>query len=262
MASAFAPAAKRSRTEDKQSAVCKQGKEHSIPWRDVCPDQISDWLDIFGKAHNTTREILLASILPTVASLMGPSKIKAESKIYAESVNLLMVCLCDPGAGKSPAFQKGCFEPVRLHVEEKKKISLFVDDFTKAGLFSHLNKTPSHKAIIGKDEVSSFFKQFLTRSDERGKIDLERLIQLYDGSAWVYTKGDGTERQIIKNPGVSLSGYSQPSHFFPIYDKLKRRQDGSVDRMIVYQPLPHRLAASETKEFMTKLKNSPVGDLG
>ena len=260
MASAFAPAAKRSRTEDLQSAVCKQGKEHSIPWKDVCPDQISDWLDVFGKAHNTTREILLASIFPTVASLMGPSKIKAESKINAESVNLCMICLCDPGAGKSPAFQKGCFEPVRLHVEEKKKISLFVDDFTKAGLFSQLNEAPCHKAIIGKDEVSSFFQQCLTR--ERGKIDLERLIQLYDGSAWVYTKGDRTGRQTIKNPGVSLSGYSQPSHFFPIYDKLKRRQDGSVDRMIVYQPLPHRLEACETKEFMTKLKNSPVGDLG
>lgn len=261
MASLFAPAAKRSRTEDLQSTVCKKGKEHSIPWKDVCPDQISDWLDVFGKAHNTTREILLASILPPVASLMGPSKIKAESKINAESVNLLMICLCDPGAGKSPAFQKGCFEPVS-HVEEKKKISLFVDQFTKAGLFSQLNEAPSHKAIIGKDEVSSFFKQFLTSSCESDKIDLERLNQLYDGSAWVYTKGDRTKRQTIKNPGVSLSGYSQPSHFFPIYDKLKRRQDGSVDRMIVYQPRPHRLATRETKEFMTKLKNSPVGDLG
>ena len=237
MASGFTPAAKRSRTANEGTSVRKQGKELGIPWEDICPAQISDWLDMFSKAHNTTREIPLASILPTVACLMGQSTIKVGCRIKAESVNLFVICLCDPGAGKSPAFKHGCAQPLRLR---------------------QLKATPGHKVIIGKEEASQFFEQLLGGSREKSRIDLERLIRLYDGSTWVYTRGDKTARQIIDNPGVSLSGYSQPNRFFPIYVTLKERRDGGVDRMISYQPLPHHLAARETREFITKLNDSPV----
>ena len=238
----------------------KQGKELGIPWEDICPAQISDWLDKFSKAHNTTREILLASILPTVACLMGQSTIKVGCRIKAEGINLFLICLCDPGAGKSPAFQHDCVQPVRLHVEAKEGIPLFVDEFTEAGLFRQLKAAPGHKAITGEEEASQFFERLLGGSREKIRIDLERLIQLYDGCTWVYTRGDKTARQVIDNPGVSLSGYNQPNRFFPIYVKLKERRDGGVDR-IAYQPLPHRLAARETREFITKLNDSPVKDL-
>lgn len=77
----------------------------------------------------------------------------------------------------------------------------------------------------------------------------------------MYTRGDRTVRQVIDSSGVSLSGYSRPNGFFPIYVKLKEGQDGGVDRMIVYQLLPHRLAASERREFTTKLNDSPMKDL-
>ena len=122
MASGFTPAAKRSRTANEGTSVRKQGKELGIPWEDICPAQISDWLDMFSKAHNTTREILLASILPTVACLMGQSTIKVGCRVKAESINLFLIFLCDPGSGKSPAFQHGCAQPVRLHVEAKEDI--------------------------------------------------------------------------------------------------------------------------------------------
>ena len=183
------------------SSVRKQGKELGIPWEDICPAQISDWLDMFSKAHNTTREILLASILPTVACLMGQSTIKVGCRVKAESINLFLIFLCDPGSGKSPAFQHGCAQPVRLHVEAKEDIPLFVDEFTEAGLFRQLEATPGHKAIIGKEEASQFFEQLLGGSQEKSRIDRERLM-LYDGSTWVYTRGDKTARQIIENAEV------------------------------------------------------------
>ena len=261
MASGFTPAAKRSRTAGEAPSVRKQGKEHNIPWDDICPVTIREWLDTFSKANNTTSDILLASVLPTVACLMGPSTIKVHCRIRAENVNLYMICLCDPGAGKSPAFQHGCAQPIRLHVEAKEDNPLFVDEFTEAGLFRQLKATPGHKAIIGKEEASQFFEQLLGASREKSRIDLERMIQLYDGSTWVYTRGDKSARQVIDSPGVSLSGYSQPNRFFPIYVKLKERQDGAVDRILLYQPLPHRLAARETREYIQKLNNSSVKDL-
>ena len=137
---------------------------------------------------------------------------------------------------------------------------MFVDEFTEAGLFRQLKATPGQKAIVGKEDASQLFEQLLGGSREKSRIDLERLIQLYDGSTWVYTRGDQTACQVIDNPGVSLSGYSQPNRFFLICT-LKERRDGGVDRRIVYQPLPHRLAARETREFITKLNDSPVKDL-
>lgn len=261
MASAFPPSAKRSRTATETSSVRKQGKEVSIPWEEICPTLISEWLDTFSKANNTTRDILVASVLPTVACLMGPSTVKVDCRMRAETINLYMICLCDPGAGKSPAFQHGCAQPIRLHVEAKEDNPLFVDEFTEAGLFRQLKSTPGHKAIIGKEEASQFFDQLLGASREKSRIDMERMIQLYDGSTWVYTRGDKSARQVIDSPGVSVSGYSQPNRFFPIYVKLKERQDGAVDRILMYQPLPHRLAARETRDYITKLNTSKVKDL-
>ena len=120
-----------------------------------------------------------------------------------------------------------------------------------------------HLAIrppLEKKTLPSSLNSYWEGSREKSRIDLERLIQLYDGSTWVYTRGDKTARQVIDNPGVSLSGYSQPDRFFLICT-LKESRDGGVDRMIVYQPLPHRLAARETREFITKLNDSPVKDL-
>lgn len=126
MASAFPPSAKRSRTATEASSVRKQGKEVSMLWEEICPTSISEWLDTFSKANNTTRGILLASVLPSVACLMGPSTVKVDCRMCAETINLYMICLCNPGAGKSPAFQHGCAQLIRLHVEAKEDNPLFV----------------------------------------------------------------------------------------------------------------------------------------
>ena len=92
MASGFTLAAKRSRTAGEAPLVRKQGKEHNIPWDDICPVTIREWLDTFSKANNTTSDILLASVLPTVACLMLPSTTKVHCRIRAENVNLYMIC--------------------------------------------------------------------------------------------------------------------------------------------------------------------------
>lgn len=56
-----------------------------IPWKDICPAQISKWL---------------------VVCLMGQSTTRVGCRIRAESINLFMICLRDPGTGKPPAFQQ------------------------------------------------------------------------------------------------------------------------------------------------------------
>ena len=108
-----------------------------------------------------------------------------------------MICLSEPGSGKSPAFQNGCSQPVCLHVEEQASTTLFVDEFTEAGLFQQLKSSLGRKAIIRKKEVSHFFEPISHGfTEEKRRVDAERLIQLYDGSTWVYTKGDKSSRQV------------------------------------------------------------------
>ena len=107
-------------------------------------------------------------------------------------------------------------QPVRLHVEAKEDIPLFVDEFTEAELFRQLKGTPGRKAIIGKEEASHFFEQFLGGLREKNRIDFDKLIQLYNWGTWVYARDDETTCQFIDNPAVTLSGYSQPNRFVPI----------------------------------------------
>ena len=52
----------------------------------------------------TRRDISLASVLPTVACLMGPSTVKVDCRIRAETINFYMICLCDPGQGSPLPF--------------------------------------------------------------------------------------------------------------------------------------------------------------
>lgn len=66
--------------------------------------------------------------------------------------------------------------------------------------------------------------------------------------------------KVIRNPGVSIVGYSQPERFYPIYARLKERRDGAVDRMLIYQPKPQRLTAAEIKTFIVRLNELPVKD--
>ncbi|KAJ7340380.1 hypothetical protein OS493_003124 [Desmophyllum pertusum] len=63
--------------------------------------------------------------------------------------------------------------------------TIFVDEFTEAGLFQQMKGAQGHKAIVGKEEASQFIDGILSGAREKSKIDVERLIQLYDGATWV-----------------------------------------------------------------------------
>ncbi|KAK3739256.1 hypothetical protein QZH41_000262 [Actinostola sp. cb2023] len=225
----------------------------------MMPTRVVEWLDHYGFSIDSTKEILLASILPSVATLLGHTTVQVPSKLFPENVNVFCICLCEPGAGKSPAFQHGCQIPLRIHVEQRNdNRPLFVDDFTEKGLFNQLKASTGCKAIIGKEEVSQFFDRVLGTRET--SIDVERIINLFDGAPWLYSKGDKSARQLVENPGISIAGFSQPERFFPIYRRLSSRKDGSLDRMFVYQPMPHRCLAAERQQHINAVQASSMRD--
>ena len=62
---------------------------------------------------------------------------------------------------------------VRLHVEAKEDIPLFLDEFTEAELFRQLKATPGHKAIIGKEEASHFFNSYWEGHERKTGLTLK-----------------------------------------------------------------------------------------
>ena len=237
MASGFTPAAKRFRTANETTSVRKRGKELGIPWKDISQAQISKWL---------------------VVCLMGQSTARVGCRIRAESINLFMICLRDPGTGKPPAFQQCSASKVACWGKRRYPLVCGWVHWSRTVPPTQGDTRP--QGHHWKRRGVPFFEQLLGGSRKKNRIDLERLIQLYNEVTWVYKRDDETIRQFTDNPAVSLSEYSQPNPFVPIFVKLKERRDSRVDRMIVYQPLPHRMAAHETREFMTKLNVSPVKD--
>ena len=97
--------------------------------------------------------------------------------------------------------------------------------------------------------------------DKRGMVDVERLIQLFDGTPWLSSKADSSKRPTIENPGASLAGFSQPERFIPILLKLYYRRDGAFDRILFYMPKPHKPLTQEIQIKIDGLNACPVKDL-
>ena len=47
-----------------------------LPWDEFCPNELTDWLNVFARSHGTTKELTLSGILPTVGALLGKTELK------------------------------------------------------------------------------------------------------------------------------------------------------------------------------------------
>ena len=45
--------------------------EIHIPWDEIAPAHIHEWLNVYSKSHGTSPELLLAGILPCISALIG-----------------------------------------------------------------------------------------------------------------------------------------------------------------------------------------------
>ena len=70
--------------------------EVKIPWRDIAPQSIIEWLDIFAKSNGSLKDLLLTSLMGTTSSLMGDSKLKI-LETSKEHTNLFWLALAPSG---------------------------------------------------------------------------------------------------------------------------------------------------------------------
>ena len=100
---------------------------------------------------------------------------------YSEPTNIYVVCVAEPGVGKTQAICLSVLDPlsaIGLPISH-----IYVDDYTRQGLFTHLKK---QVALMAYGEISSFFD--LIQLD----LNAERqpYSRLYDAGIWSKVTGN------------------------------------------------------------------------
>ena len=161
---------------------------------------------------------------------------------------------------------------------------ILVDDYTRRGLFNHLQSHES-RALVAHDEMSALFdiiqKRQLELSSER-----QLYCRLYDAGKWTnitgiivyqvgcfsallhawhcnnigYQKQEG--KQQLDKVCLCIAGLLQPQPFIQrLYPSLMECNDGFVDRFLICTPRPKLLLEEEVEEWCTKLSTQPLKSL-
>ena len=123
----------------------------SLPFEEIVPAAVKDWLNVLARSHGSTREMVLLSALTSTSALIGKSTLQVFST-YEERGNLFVVVVSPSGSGKTPACHLGYIDPIVEHIEPKIEKSIVIDDASSNGLFNHFNtsRVGTVLQIIGK----------------------------------------------------------------------------------------------------------------
>lgn len=156
-----------------------------FPWSDVVPEKSRMWFEAFAKSHNTAPEYVFVGALVTTAVVMGPKSFVKVRETYEEPTNLFAICVGFPGSGKSQAYRMTVREP--LESLSSPLSTILVDDYTKKGLFRHL-QNHGGRALLAHEEMGAFFDLVQKRQLE-GNAERQLYCRLYDGGQWVTSTG-------------------------------------------------------------------------
>ena len=156
-----------------------------FPWNEAIPENINQWFTAYGKSHNTAPEYVFIGALVTTAILMGPKSFIKVRDTYKEPTNLYAICIGFPGSGKSQAYRMTVAEPIQRLTSPLSTI--LVDDYTKKGLFRHLQNHDG-RALLAHEEMGSFFDLVHKRQLE-GNAERQLYCRLYDGGQWISSTG-------------------------------------------------------------------------
>lgn len=261
-----------------------------FPWEEAVPPNIREWIETFAKAYNTAPEYVFMGTLATCAALMGPSTCVQVRETYHEPTNIYAICVGLPGSGKSQAFRMSTGDPLKKLPQQLS--TMLVDDYTKKGLFRHL-QCHKGRALLAHEEMGAFFDLVQKRQLE-GCAERQLYCRLYDGGQWTTSTGiqlsysdlwttvlithiytffqllllnrvkiiivihvglrkEGGRQEVDRNC-VCISGFVQPQPFFTrIYPQLTESDDGFVDRLLVCIPKTRVLREEVRQEINVTL---------
>ena len=230
--------------------VLQAQKLGGMNWPLVSPEAIADYLEVQGYSVSSSPEQVFMGLPAVIPGLLGGRTRLVVRPTYKECSILYSVCLADPGAGKSAAF-----DVVTKPLDECGLRNLLVDRYTQAGLFDHLmNERHGEVALLISSELGMFLESVLKKQVE-GAGERQLFCRLHDGTMWSQVTGN-SDRIEVSNPCIVIGGYSQPEPFIETYLHLTSKNDGFPDRILLSTPPSVALHEEEIDEWNDVLSQS------
>ena len=243
--------------------------EISFSWEDIAPVTIHEWLNIYAKSHGTCPELLLAAMLPCTSALIGNTTMKLFD-FWKEKGNLFLVGLAPSGAGKTPACNFGCVNPLITHLEPRIDQNLLVDETSSNGLFNlfvnyQKGGNKAHVPVLHIDEGYTFLHKLISTSKAvpHTSLTMERLCKLYDGDYWFTVKGNKGKRTGVQSARMSMATFTTPRRFLSeVWPKVVASRNGLADRILVLYKDGGHVDLEAMEEASQSLQESPLKGLG
>ena len=200
-----------------------------LPFEEIVPAAVKDWLRVLACSHGTTREMVLLSALTSTSTLIGKSSVQVFST-YEEGGNLFVVVVFPSGSGKTPACHLVCNNLIVEHTEPKIKKSIVIDDASSNGLFNHFT-TGNTNPIICIDVAHSFLTKITSLSKgTQANLTMERLCNFYYGDCWYVLKGNKGNRLGVPSARVSLLAFTTQKQFLETaWPKMLSAENGLAE---------------------------------
>ena len=233
--------------------------EIHIPWDEIAPAHIHEWLDVYSKSHGTSPELLLAGILPCTSALIGNTTVKLFDS-SREKGNLFMLGLAPSGAGKTPACNIGCVGPLILHLEPRIHRSILVDEtsFQKGA-------TGECVPILRIDEGYTFLSKLISMSKSASHtcLTMEPMCKLYNGDYWYSVKGNKGKQVGIQSARMSMATFTTPRRFLTdIWPKAVACRKGLADRVLIMYQDRRQMGIEEMEQCSSNIQQGPLEGLG
>lgn len=114
--------AKRFKTQDVHTTY-KAAYSETFEWETILEDNLYQYLNLHQTAYNCPITVAMGAILPLVAALAGPDTRIAVRKSHQIPLNTYVLCVTDPGGGKTFAVEH-FIDPVMKEILKKHKVTI------------------------------------------------------------------------------------------------------------------------------------------
>ena len=243
--------------------------EIHIPWDEIAPAHIHEWLNVYSKSHGTSPELLLAGILPCISALIGNTTVKLFDS-FREKGNLFMLGLAPSRAGKTPTCNIGYARPLISHLEPRIDRSILVDETSSNGLFNHyvnFQKGADGESVpvLCIDEGYTFLSKLIStaKSTSHTSLTMERMCKLYDGDYWYSVKGSKGKRVGVQSARMSMATFTTPRRFLTdIWPKVVACRNGLADRVLIMYQDRQQMEIEEMEQCSSEIQQGPLKGLG
>lgn len=174
---------------------------------------------------------------------------------------MYFIALAPSGAGKTPAAQISCTQPIVNHLEVKigGDKQILVDNSSVSGLFSYfLNEKAV--PIMCIDECQGFFNPSKSSNDQ--SLTMEHMCKLYDGDASYSVKGNKGKRIGTQFAAMSLVGYTTPKMFLQkLWGRVVENKNGFAYQFLVFCCSQENVSIVDKEEYSSQLDEFAISSL-